>query len=187
MRWFIQMQPELSIVQHERDRALLERFIPFFGCGSVSVNRSDATSTRYHYRVKSVAKLHNNVLPFYRAHPLLTCKRNDFELLERIVSLMHSGYHTQSLHNFLEVIDLGETLSERGQVSSARTRAKREKVNAVLAILRQELSENPEITDKTQLKQLTVLKAMTQKKVKSSDSTSATDEIAPDSSTELSE
>jgi LAGLIDADG endonuclease len=88
MRFGLQMQPEFTIVQHERDKPLLEKFKEFFGCGSVGINRKDKTSTRYHFRVKSVKDLHEKVIPFFEQNQLLTAKQQEFILFSCHLCLM---------------------------------------------------------------------------------------------------
>jgi LAGLIDADG endonuclease len=145
MRWKLQMQPEFTIVQHERDKPLLEDFIIFFGCGNVGVNKKDSTSTRYHFRVKNIKDLQEKVIPFFEQNPLLTKKSNDFTLFKQIVSLMYNKQHLVSLKDFLHVVKLGEELSNR---SSTREKApgkvkKREAVNKIVQTLYTKLQENP--------------------------------------------
>jgi hypothetical protein len=138
MRYGLQLQPEFTIVQHERDKELLEDFIVFFGCGSVGVNRKDQTSTRYHYRVKNVKDLHEKVVPFFEAHPLCSKKNQDFQQFKEIVTLMYSGYHRESLKNFLEIVDRGVELSKRSSKRFVPS-TKRGKVNTIVSALRIQL------------------------------------------------
>jgi len=133
MTWGLQMQPEFTVVQHECDRQVLEALKAHFGCGSVSVNRKDSTSTRLHYRVKSVEHLKDLIIPFFEKHKLKTKKRVEFERFRDIVLKMHAGYHNQSLREFLEVVQLGENLRVRHRPAN---RSKRTKVDAILDNLR---------------------------------------------------
>lgn len=133
MKWGIQMQPEFTVVQHDCDRQVLEALKDYFGCGSVSVNRKDNTSTRLHYRVKSVQSLKDNILPFFEKHKLKTKKGIEFQRFRDIVLKMDAGYHNQSLKNFLEVIDLGEALRVRFRPAK---KSKRTLVDAIIDDLR---------------------------------------------------
>ncbi len=112
-RWKVQMQPEFTVVQGEVDVQLLYAMKEYFGCGSVSVNRSDATSTRMMYRVKNVEDLANNILPFFEKHKLKTKKGVEFLRFRDIVRKMNEGYHKKNLKQFLEIIKLGEDLRVR--------------------------------------------------------------------------
>lgn len=133
MRWGLQMQAEFTVVQHECDRQVLEALKEYFGCGSIGVNRKDSTSTRLHYRCKNVQHLNDKIIPFFEKHKLKTKKRVEFERFRDIVHKLHSGYHNQSLKNFLEVVQLGEEL--RVRFKPAKT-SKRTKVNPILDNLR---------------------------------------------------
>jgi len=113
MRWGIQMQPEFTVVQHERDVQILHALKELFGCGSVGVNRTDSTSTRMHYRCKSVKDLNEKVIPFFEKHRLKTKKGVEFDKFRDIVRLMYIDYHNQSLKQFLEIVLKGEQLRFR--------------------------------------------------------------------------
>jgi hypothetical protein len=136
MRWGLQMQPEFTVVQHERDVNLLHDLKAYFGCGSVGINRKDSTSTRYHYRVKSVQQLVEHIIPFFEQHGLKTKKNVEFKRFRKICQLMHNGYHLQSLSNFLVVYELGENLRIR---SLTKRGNKGEKVQEVVKTLKDRL------------------------------------------------
>lgn len=142
MRWGLQMQPEFAVVQHERDVQVLHALKQSFGCGSVGINRSDETSTRYHYRVKSVEDLNNTINPFFMQHSLKTKKNLEFIQFRKICTLMSQGYHRESLKNFLEVYDMGQALRLR---SLPKRGTKGKKVEAIIAELRQRLQDNPDL------------------------------------------
>ena len=136
MLWGIQIQPEFTVVQHERDVQILYALKELFGCGSVGVNRRDSTSTRMHYRCKSVKDLHEKIIPFFEKHRLKTKKGVEFDRFRDIVRLMYDGYHNQSLKQFLEIIEKGEQLRFRDPTKPVTANPKRTKVNAILADLR---------------------------------------------------
>lgn len=142
MRWGLQMQLEFTVVQHEVDIQVLHAFKSYFGCGTVGVNRKDTTSTRYHYRVKSVASLKEHILPFFEKHSLKTKKQVEFQKFRKICHLMDQGYHRESLKNFLEIYDMGQEL----RVRSAPKRGKKdEKVKEVIKELRERLKLNADL------------------------------------------
>jgi hypothetical protein len=148
MRWKIQIQPEFTVVQHERDIQVLHAFKDYFGCGSVIINRKDKTSTRWMWRVKNVKNLTELILPFFEKHQLKTQKKTEFILFRKICLKMSDGYHLESLENFLTIIELGEKLSERSK-QQRKISTKRNKVNEQLAILKAELNQqNPDAQTK---------------------------------------
>lgn len=136
MKWGIQMQPEFTVVQIEHDVQILHALKGHFQCGSVAVNRRDATSTRMHYRCKNVQDLQQNILPFFEKHSLKTKKGVEFQKFREIVNLMASGYHNQSLKNFLEIVDKGAALRVRVSTPNPTKPSKRTKVEAQLQKLR---------------------------------------------------
>nr|YP_009329520.1 putative LAGLIDADG homing endonuclease [Chlamydomonas leiostraca]YP_009329559.1 putative LAGLIDADG homing endonuclease [Chlamydomonas leiostraca]APD80610.1 putative LAGLIDADG homing endonuclease [Chlamydomonas leiostraca]APD80648.1 putative LAGLIDADG homing endonuclease [Chlamydomonas leiostraca] len=143
MKWGIQMQPEFTVVQIEYDVQILHALKAHFGCGSVAVNRRDATSTRMHYRCKSVKDLKENILPFFEKHSLKTKKGVEFRKFREIVNLMDSGYHNQSLKNFLEIVDKGAAL--RVRVSTPNPTKQRTKVDEQLQKLRAKSAADPNL------------------------------------------
>lgn len=143
MRWGIQMQPEFTVVQHERDVQILHALKDLFGCGNVAVNRKDHTSTRMHYRCKSVKDLHEKVIPFFEKHKLKTKKGVEFAKFRDIVRLMYADYHNQSLQQFLEIAEKGEQLRVRSRTVSANPR--RAKVDTIIADLRQRSATDPSL------------------------------------------
>lgn len=145
MKWGIQMQPEFTVVQIDYDVQILHSLKAHFGCGSVGVNRKDTTSTRMHYRCKSVKDLKDNILPFFEKHSLKTKKNIEFLRFREIVNLMDSGYHNQSLKNFLEIIDKGAALRVRVSTPNPKKPSKRTKVDEQLQRLRDMLVANPNL------------------------------------------
>lgn len=90
MRLGVQVQLQFSVSQHTRDRALLERFIPFFGGVGHVVNEGP---TMVQYRIRGINDLSTHLFPFLDAHPLLTVKSNDYADFRRVHSLMSEGLH----------------------------------------------------------------------------------------------
>nr|AAL34368.1 putative protein [Chlamydomonas noctigama] len=148
MRWGLQMQPEFTVVQNSIDIQILHALKDYFGCGTVSVNRTDKTGTRYHYRVKSVKDLHEKIIPFFEQHQLKTKKQIEFKRFRNIVRLMNEGYHRVSLKNFLEIVDKGVELRERLRPAECLTGKanKRRKVDEQIEKLRLDLQQNSELS-----------------------------------------
>lgn len=118
MRWGLQMQPEFTVVQNEVDIQILHALKEHFECGNVAVNQNDQHGKRYHFRVKSVKDLQEKIVPFFEKHALKTKKNVEFRTFRTIVRLMYQGYHRESLHNFLEIVELGERLRVRSRPKS---------------------------------------------------------------------
>lgn len=145
MRWGIQLQPEFTIVQHERDVQILHALKELFGCGSVGVNRTDSSSIRMHYRCKSIKDLYEKVIPFFEKHRLKTKKGIEFDKFRDIVRVMYTGYHNQSLKQFLEIVEKSEQLRFRDSTKLVKANPKKIKLNAILADLRQRSAADPSL------------------------------------------
>ena len=71
----IQVLPEFTVVQHEKNIKVLHALKDYFNCGVVRKNHDD----RYCYRVRGFQHLREIIVPFFEQHKLLTTKRVDFE------------------------------------------------------------------------------------------------------------
>ena len=80
----IQIQPEFSVVQHQRDIQILYALKKYFQCGQVRQNHGE----RYMFRVRGHANLRDRILPFFEKHKLKTKKRIDFEKFREVVRMM---------------------------------------------------------------------------------------------------
>ncbi len=85
----VQVLPEFTVVQHERDVKVLHGLKAFFGCGVVRRNHGD----RMAYRVRKLEHLRDTIVPFFMKHPLKTGKRQDFERFRRAVLLFERKEH----------------------------------------------------------------------------------------------
>jgi len=88
----VQVLPEFTVVQHERDVQVLHALKSYFGCGVVRKNNGD----RMAYRVRGHEHLSKNIIPFFEKHPLKSRKRVDFIKFREIVILMGRGEHLTS-------------------------------------------------------------------------------------------
>jgi hypothetical protein len=89
MKSGFQILPEFVVVQHERDRQILEAFKSYFNCGYIKVNHGD----RLCYLVRNLDELTNIIIPFFDKHKLKTKKRIDFEKFRHVVLLMSEKQH----------------------------------------------------------------------------------------------
>jgi hypothetical protein len=143
-KWGIQIQPEFIIVQNEVDEQILYDLKTQFGCGSVSVNRKDATGVRKMWRVKNLTDCNEKLLPFFEKHKLRTKKQIEFQRFREIVQLMNQGYHTKSLKNFLEIIHKAENLRVRTKYHVS-SKTKKSKVSERIQELHDMLKQNPDL------------------------------------------
>ncbi len=89
MKLGVQVLPEFTVVQHERDVQVLHGLKAYFGCGVVRSNHGD----RMAYRVRDLEHLLKRILPFFLEHPLKTKKRVDFQKFRRVCLKMEKGDH----------------------------------------------------------------------------------------------
>lgn len=95
-----QVQTHFAINLHIKDLELLNRIQSFFGVGGISI-KSDKNSAQYH--VSGIPNLVNVIIPHF--DPLLTKKREDFELFKLIIELMVKKEHLNSegLNNIVAI------------------------------------------------------------------------------------
>ena len=101
MKIGIQILPEFTIVQHERDVQLLHALKSYFGCGVVRKNHGD----RMCFRVRSVENLLTVIVPFFEKHILRTKKNLDFLKFRKVLRLMKEGKHltTEGVEEIREI------------------------------------------------------------------------------------
>jgi hypothetical protein len=85
----VQVLPEFTVVQHERDVQLLYAMKAYFGCGVVRKNHGD----RLAYRVRDRRCLVDVICPFFMKHKLKTSKNVDFLKFRRVLLKMENGAH----------------------------------------------------------------------------------------------
>tara|TARA_Y100000310_G_scaffold241111_1_gene245019 strand:+ start:553 stop:1032 length:480 start_codon:yes stop_codon:yes gene_type:complete len=83
-----QVLPELRVVQHKRDRQVLERMRKTLNVGVVRVNNKD----RLELRVRKLSEL-NYIVTFFEKHPLMTTKHQNFILFKKIILAMNEKKH----------------------------------------------------------------------------------------------
>ena len=89
MRSGVQVLPEFTVVQHQRDIQLLYALKRFFGCGVVRVNHGD----RMAFRVRKLEHLKERIVPFFEKYPLKSKKRIELLKFRKVLMLMDRGAH----------------------------------------------------------------------------------------------
>jgi hypothetical protein len=106
LRLKFQIQPSFVIVQGFGDYYLLTAIAEFLGFGTVSVNRTDATSTRYQIRIVDSAILRELIIPLLKICPLLTKKKDEFIIWADVVEQLADGKANQNWPtNMLKVVE----------------------------------------------------------------------------------
>ena len=140
MKWKVQIQPEFTVVQNEIDLQILYALKEYFGCGTVTVNRTDKSGTRWQFRVKSITELTEKIIPFFEEHSLKTKKKIEFQSFRTICLQMKAKYHLNSLKNFLEIVDQGAQLRVRLHPKAKSTKST--KLDEQIACLKEDLRLN---------------------------------------------
>ena len=114
MGW--QVQHEFSITQAASSRSALELTRTKFGCGKIIENRRSDNHREdlLRFSVKRRQDLLEIVIPFFRSHPLVTAKVNDFNLFcEAMLIIEHGGHLTES--GLRDIALLTEKMNRKGR------------------------------------------------------------------------
>ena len=92
-----------------KDKALLNALSDWFGVKSRNLyyNKNDDT---YKWSVSSLDEILNNIIPYFRAHPLITQKRADFEIFVKMAEIFRLKGHL-SLDGLQELVNLKATMN----------------------------------------------------------------------------
>jgi hypothetical protein len=101
----VQVLPEFTVVQHQRDAQVLYALKAYFGCGVVRKNHGD----RLAYRVRDHRCLSEVIAPFFMKHPLKTSKNVEFLKFRRILLIMNEDRHLSS-EGVEEIRRIAETM-----------------------------------------------------------------------------
>lgn len=84
------LELKFRLVQHARDKQLLELIGDYFKCGKVISRRENA----FVYQVKNFANIKKNkIIPFFLKHPIQGVKHKDFQDLCKIARIMEKKKH----------------------------------------------------------------------------------------------
>nr|AIT94635.1 putative LAGLIDADG homing endonuclease [Chlorosarcina brevispinosa]AIT94647.1 putative LAGLIDADG homing endonuclease [Chlorosarcina brevispinosa] len=125
MKIKIQVLPEFTVVQHQRDIAVLQNLKTYFQCGVVQRNHSD----RYAYRVRGHENLLKKIIPFFEKHKLKTKKRVDFEKFRDIVLLMEKKADLQ-FEGLEKITKIANTMNTKGVSVTSNTKWREEQIHS---------------------------------------------------------
>src|ERR1700686_2029854 len=106
-----QLHPVFHVYQHEAHRAVLEGLIDFFGCGRIRAK--GGASSVLTYAVDSVAKLTEDIVPFFEHYPLVV-KAADFSRFAAIVRSMEQREHLTP-EGFERMVHLAYAMNAQGK------------------------------------------------------------------------
>jgi LAGLIDADG endonuclease len=105
---------EFAVTQGESGRACLDALREFFGVGDVIPNRRYDNHREHmlRYAVRRRQDLLETIIPFFRAHPMLSPKRQNFEKFARCVELVSAGRH-KSAEGLIEIAEIVQTMNRK--------------------------------------------------------------------------
>ena len=109
-----QVLPEFRVVQHRRDKRILDNMQLYFGCGSVVVNNGD----RMELRIRGIKNL-TQVVKFFENHPLRSRKQNDFRKFAKVIRLMQRGDHLR-MSGLYDVARITLSMNRRRNQAASR-------------------------------------------------------------------
>src|SRR5215207_6961520 len=94
--------------------ACLHELVDFFGVGMVIVSRRHDNDKEplHRYVVRSRVDLRETMIPFFRAHPVRTAKRANFEKFAYRVDLIDRGVHLDP-EGLIRIAEVAETMNRR--------------------------------------------------------------------------
>jgi hypothetical protein len=87
------VEMRFRITQHTRDEGLLLSLIPYLGCGHYSKSKDNNYGQ---YKSSKFSDITNNIIPFFKAYPVLGIKAQDFEDWCKIADIVKTGNHLTS-------------------------------------------------------------------------------------------
>jgi hypothetical protein len=112
MGW--QVQPRFAVVQGASSRVVLDGLARFFGCGKVYQNKrfDNHREDLFMYVVERRRDLRDVIIPFFRANPLRTSKRENFEKFASVIDMMEHRRHLTT-DGLVEIAEVVQTMNHR--------------------------------------------------------------------------
>ena len=110
MKLGIEVRPSFSVSQHQRSKNIILFLQKHFACGGVRYSRRDQN---FKFEVRSIEDLVKIIIPHFKKFPLQTSKKDDFEVFDKICSLIYSNHHL-SKEGMIEIIKLSEKINVAG-------------------------------------------------------------------------
>lgn len=87
-----QIKLDFSVVQHSRDKLLIESFVNYFNCGTVYENTGHVK-----FVVTKLSDIQDKIIPFFQKHNLQGFKLSDYDKFCRVAKLMQEKAHLTSV------------------------------------------------------------------------------------------
>jgi LAGLIDADG endonuclease len=110
-----QLVPEFHVSQNPERASILKLLQARLGCGRIRPNaRAGGRDRSLVYVVRRREDLRDKVIPFFRANPILSEKRLEFETFAAIVAAMENREHLTA-EGFQRLLDLAVTMNGGGR------------------------------------------------------------------------
>src|SRR5436190_2365563 len=106
-----EVRPSFSVSQNGDRAEVLHALQAYFGCGSIRPDPGDRTLK---WETRRLEDLLGHVIPHFRAFPLLSGKRLDFERFAAICMLMADGAHRRR-DGLIEIVTLARAMNPSGK------------------------------------------------------------------------
>lgn len=106
----VEVRPSFSVSQNGDRFEVLYLFKEFLNCGTIRRNPSDRT---YKFEVRSIKDLTEKVVPFFKKYPLLSSKKKDFAMFERVCQMVNTQKHLQK-ETLREIVELSYQMNGFG-------------------------------------------------------------------------
>lgn len=101
-----QIITEFHLSQNPGGKNVLEEFRKRIGCGYLKPNHAKSLKDKsWILIIKNRTELREKLIPFFKKHPLFTSKNLDFEIFEKVLSVIESGEHVKE-RGFRKIVDL---------------------------------------------------------------------------------
>ena len=109
-----QVAHEFAVTQGESALASLGELREFFGVGQVLANKrhDNHRENLYRYVVRRRSDLLETIIPFFRAYPLRTPKRDNFEKFARCVEMVAGGHHLSN-DGLIDILEIAQTMNRK--------------------------------------------------------------------------
>jgi hypothetical protein len=109
-----QVSHEFAVIQGNKNSRCLEEIQRFFGVGNIYVNRRYDNHKEHlqRYVVHRRDHLLNVVIPFFRKHPMVATKQQDFEKFARCVEMMARREHLTK-QGLVKIAKIVETMNRQ--------------------------------------------------------------------------
>ena len=106
-----EVRPSFSVSQNADRAEPLHVIQRHWECGFIRPDRSDKTLK---FEVRTIGDLVSKVIPHFRAYPLMSSKKADFDRFARICQLVSEGEHLERI-GFEEIVRLAMEMNPSGK------------------------------------------------------------------------